>query len=131
MGSSGEDLGVLEDDGGGPGGGLRPLGAAGEGDERRDEQRRAPHQRSSRGSRSPKIAAPRRKASVSVSAAPAAPLAFHHSRACSSDRKKFRVCQSAVHALPRRSSRVPTHAKTPASPSGPAGATSRLSGSSQ
>ena len=125
-----EDLGVLEDDRGGRGS-ARRLGAPGERDERGEDERRAPHQRSSRGSRSPKIAAPRRNASASVSAAPTARLPSHHSRACSSDRKKFKVCQRAVHALPRRSSRLPTQAITPAAPAGPWGLTSRRSGAAQ
>ena len=76
---------------------------------------------SKRGSISPKIVAPRRKASGNVAAAPAGRPCCHHAARCSSDRKKLSVCQSDVHALPRRSLRSPTQAMRSSPPTGPLG----------
>ena len=87
--------------------------------------------RSRRGSSSPKIVAPRRKASGSVAAAPAGCPCRHHAARWSSDRKKLSVCQSEVHALPRRSRRSPTHAISPSPPTGPSGVTSSAKPSPQ
>ena len=86
---------------------------------------------SKRGSISPKIVAPRRKASGSVAAAPAGRPCCHHAARWSSDRKKLSVCQSEVHALPRRSLRSPIHAMRSSPPTGPSGVTSSAKASPQ
>jgi hypothetical protein len=84
-----------------------------------------------RTSRSPKMCAPRTKASCSVAATPAAWVLSHQRARCSSDRKKFSMCQSEAQAFARTSSRRPIH--TIASPlsSGASGASPRSIASPQ